>query len=190
MRMQAKKNTDHLLKPSPKAAENVDTNRAAHVCPAESLEEAYDKANAAFGEPIRVKNNYSPNFDAVGGPTKGYRCLLANYLWGPPGATWGDHVAEIEAATEELKEIVAKTDQLIGDTVEGVQKRAALIDQAAACFRNPELSMKPARLIVEIQFMATEYLEMRKHTHAWYKIDRAENALGLMYDFIGGLGDD
>ena len=188
MRMQSKKNTDHLYKPSPKAAENVDTNRAACVRDVAALPGAYARAEKAFGIPLRVKNNYSPAVDALSDVTRGYRCILANYLYSVPGGkTWGDLGPEIEDATAQLKSIVATTDRHIGDSEEQVADRARLIDSAAACFSSAELGREPARLVVEIQFMTTEYWAMRKHTHTWYKTDRAQNPLGLMYDYIGGL---
>ena len=104
--------------------------------------------------------------------------------------TWGDLGAEVRAATAELKRAVAHTDALCGDTPEQIARRAELIELAASCLAAPDLAARPARLVVEVQFMADEYYAMRKRTHAWYKTDRAANALGLMYDYIGGLGDD
>ena len=45
----------------------------------------------------------------------------------------------------------------------------------------------PAKLVVEIQFMTKEYYAMRKKTHAWYKVVRADHAAGMMIDYVGGL---
>ena len=45
----------------------------------------------------------------------------------------------------------------------------------------------PAKLVVEIQFMTKEYYAMRKKTHAWYKVVRADHARGLLLDYAGGL---
>ena len=45
----------------------------------------------------------------------------------------------------------------------------------------------PAKLVVEIQFMTKEYYAMRKKTHAWYKVVRADHAAGMVVDYAGGL---
>ena len=45
----------------------------------------------------------------------------------------------------------------------------------------------PAKLVVEIQFMTKEYYAMRKKTHAWYKVVRADHARGMLVDYTGGL---
>ena len=45
----------------------------------------------------------------------------------------------------------------------------------------------PAKLVVEIQFMTKEYYAMRKKTHAWYKVVRADHAFGMLMDYSGGL---
>ena len=45
----------------------------------------------------------------------------------------------------------------------------------------------PAKLVVEIQFMTKEYYAMRKKTHAWYKVVRADHAAGMGIDYAGGL---
>ena len=45
----------------------------------------------------------------------------------------------------------------------------------------------PAKLVVEIQFMTKEYYAMRKKTHAWYKVVRADHAAGMLMDYSGGL---
>ena len=45
----------------------------------------------------------------------------------------------------------------------------------------------PAKLVVEIQFMTKEYYAMRKETHAWYKVVRADLARAMVTDYMGGL---
>ena len=45
----------------------------------------------------------------------------------------------------------------------------------------------PAKLVVEIQFMTKEYYAMRKKTHAWYKVVRADDAFGMLMDYSGRL---
>ena len=46
-----------------------------------------------------------------------------------------------------------------------------------------EVNGMPVRFIVETQFILTEYLEMRKLSHIWYKIFRADSATDLLADF-------
>ena len=50
-----------------------------------------------------------------------------------------------------------------------------------------EVRESPAKLVVEIQFMTEEYYAMRKKTHAWYKVGRADHADGMLVDYSGGL---
>ena len=45
----------------------------------------------------------------------------------------------------------------------------------------------PAKLVVEIQFMTKEYYAMRKKTHAWYKVVRADHAEGMLIEYACGL---
>jgi len=35
--------------------------------------------------------------------------------------------------------------------------------------------------------MTKEYYAMRKKTHAWYKVVRADHAYGMVVDYAGGL---
>ena len=89
MRMWAKLDTDHAKAKSPKAAENIDTNRVAWIFQEpKQLRDAFAKAQEVFGPPVRIKNGYDPSFDALS-DTKGYRNILANYRF-IPGLTWGD----------------------------------------------------------------------------------------------------
>ena len=46
----------------------------------------------------------------------------------------------------------------------------------------------PVKIVVEVQYMMADYYAMRKKTHAWYKIARADLPLTMMIDFQGGLG--
>ena len=88
MRMWAKLDTDHASAKSPRAAENIDTNRVAWIFEEPSqLRDAFEKAQKIFGAPLRVKNGYDPAFPAMA-ETKGYRNILANYKFSPE-ITWG-----------------------------------------------------------------------------------------------------
>lgn len=60
----------------------------------------------------------------------------------------------------------------------------------SSCFEKEPLRSKPAKLVVEIQYMTPEYYKMRKSTHAWYKIARAEHSYALGMDYMGGFKTD
>ena len=49
------------------------------------------------------------------------------------------------------------------------------------------MAEEPAKLVVEVQFVTPKYCEMRKKTHAWYRIARADNAYALVTDYMGEL---
>ena len=65
--------------------------------------------------------------------------------------------------------------------------RPYLTDELTAEFARAEMRDAPAKLVVEIQFMTKEYYAMRKKTHAWYKVVRADHANGMLVDYAGGL---
>ena len=64
------------------------------------------------------------------------------------------------------------------------------IEAAGKLFMCDELRDVPAKLVVEIQFMTPEYYEMRKLSHAWYKIVRADDSFYMVNDYMGSLKDD
>ena len=70
-------------------------------------------------------------------------------------------------------------------TEEGIANYGASIDKAVR--DGAEMRASPAKLVVEIQFMTKEYYAMRKKTHAWYKVLRAETSEGMLADYMGGL---
>ena len=67
----------------------------------------------------------------------------------------------------------------------GIAKVGAAIDKALG--DSAAMRESPAKLVVEIQFMTKEYYAMRKKTHAWYKVVRADHANGMLVDYAGGL---
>ena len=115
--------------------------------------------------------------------TKGYHALLCNYLF-DTGKTWGEVVKR-----ETIVAVVASfMGVLIGMGVPEVDEPTAyysemLVDE----FDRDEVRAAPAKLVVEIQFMTKEYYALRKKTHAWFKVARAENAMGMLFDYRGGL---
>ena len=66
-----------------------------------------------------------------------------------------------------------------------IAARGAAIDKALG--DSAAMRESPAKLVVEIQFMTKEYYAMRKKTHAWYKVVRADHANGMVIDYAGGL---
>ena len=66
-----------------------------------------------------------------------------------------------------------------------IAARGAAIDKALG--DSAAMRESPAKLVVEIQFMTEEYYAMRKKTHAWYKVVRADHAAGMGIDYAGGL---
>jgi len=68
-----------------------------------------------------------------------------------------------------------------------VDERLDDVTDVAKVFDQAHLADAPARLIVEIQFVAPQYMAMRKKTHAWYRIARADNAYALVTDYMGEL---
>ena len=82
--------------------------------------------------------------------------------------------ADFQKGVEALKK---ENDQLI--------KKEKVIDKALR--DSAAVRASPAKLVVEIQFMTKEYYAMRKKTHAWYKVVRADHAKGMVVDYAGGL---
>ena len=67
----------------------------------------------------------------------------------------------------------------------GIAAIGAAIDETLR--EGAAMRESPAKLVVEIQFMTKEYYAMRKKTHAWYKVVRADHAVGMVTDYQGGL---
>ena len=68
---------------------------------------------------------------------------------------------------------------------DAIAEKGAAIDKALG--DSAAMRESPAKLVVEIQFMTKEYYAMRKKTHAWYKVVRADHARGMLTDYMGGL---
>lgn len=196
MRMWAKLDTDHASAKSPRAAENIDTNRVAWIFEEPSqLRDAFEKAQKIFGAPLRVKNGYDPAFPAMA-ETKGYRNILANYQFSPE-ITWGalagregpnEKATKTEAAWDKFRKLLLDTFLNMGYADE-----AAFDDEltyymhcceaARAYYCSKDMQKKPVEIVVEIQYMLQSYFDMRKYTHTWYKIVRAEDPEALVVDY-------
>jgi len=191
MRMMAKMITDHKDAAHPRPAENIDTNRVAMTFEEpEHLAKAFKLAEKAFGKPVRVKNGYSKKFNALE-ISKGYRNILSNHRYAPEGITWGKLAARPEAkeAWNNLRQLmldsflrtnmVGKEEQLDPDHRNILRD----LDASREFLASKEMRDQQAVLVVEVQYMLRPYLEMRKYTHSWYKIVRAENAEGMVSDY-------
>jgi len=197
MRMWAKLDTDHAKAKSPKAAENIDTNRVAWIFQEpKQLRDAFAKAQEVFGPPVRIKNGYDPSFDALS-DTKGYRNILANYRF-IPGLTWGDLAGRSPEHAEASKKTNTAWDkfrQLLLDTYlnmgfideasmdDELQQYLKCSDAARRHYCSKKMRNEPVAIVVEIQYMLQCYFDMRKYTHTWYKIVRAEEPEALVLDY-------
>jgi len=191
MRMIAKLISDHLESDSPKTADNVDTNRCAWTFDEPSqVREAFQAAIAVFGEPLRVKNSYSPDFDAMAA-SRGYRDILVNYRFAPEGLTWAALSQEPRTVSswDTLRETTVKQLMRLGECDDAAAvKNAELLrcfDFAREYLASEEMASEPVVLAVEVQYMLAPYLEMRRRTHFWYKIARAGAADAVAQDFGG-----
>lgn len=191
MRMLAKMITDHAEAKRPKAAENIDTNRVAWTFddPAQ-LCAAFEGASKTFGPPLRVKNGYSKDFNALE-ISKGYRNILANHRYAPEGLTWGRLAKNLKVteAWDRLRDLNLNSFLRINcvGNEEALDPDYSVIlkdlDAARSYFSSQAMQGVPVVLVVEIQYMLRPYLEMRKYTHSWYKIVRAESTRGMVSDF-------
>ena len=179
-RMYAKLMDDHKEEAPPRPACNVDTVRAAVVFDtAEDLMNGYKRVAARF-KPLRVKNNFDPNFDA---PSKsfGYRAILANLSWdvwsrhgNDDGKTkWTRHFQKAEQTWTRMGAQFTK----LGISSEDVFK-AKKTDLAALDSNKNEKE----RFVVEVQFILRDYMTLRQESHFWYKIVRSADAEGLAND--------
>jgi len=193
MRMLAKLTTDHAEAKMPRPAENIDTNRAAWTFeePAQ-MRAAFEGIKELWGPPLRVKNGYSPAFKALD-ISKGYRNILANYRFAPEGLTWGQ-LAEREdvqarKAWAKLRQKMLQTFLRMGyadeDSLDPEWRHyLGDFDLARRHMRTASMRDKQVELVVEIQYMLRPYMDMRKKTHAWYKIVRADNAEAMVFDYM------
>ena len=56
-------------------------------------------------------------------------------------------------------------------------------EAARAYYCSKDMQKKPVEIVVEIQYMLQSYFDMRKYTHTWYKIVRAEDPEALVVDY-------
>lgn len=56
-------------------------------------------------------------------------------------------------------------------------------DAARRHYCSKKMRKEPVAIVVEIQYMLQCYFDMRKYTHTWYKIVRAEEPEALVLDY-------
>lgn len=192
LRMAAKLRGDHLNNEAPRPAANVDTIRCGIQCRTpEDLERVYHAINAAFdGGVRRVKNGYSPDVD----PSKAfhYRGLLMNIEW-----KTGIKYSQIrEMISSQLSWGLFAAFSL-NDPDGELDKFAKFVDAAGgwqllSWFEDPAIADQEVVLIVEAQLVLDHYMEMRKHTHLYYKVVReptwAELALDCLPENVEAVG--
>jgi len=193
MRIFAKMSTDHATAKVPKPAENVDTNRAAWIFEKpEDLAKAYEGAKKVWGRPLRVKNGCSPDFNALQ-ISKGYRNVLCNYRYAPQGLTWGALIAKdngkVLTIWDRLRQKVLQMMLRVGyadeESLDPEWKDYLRgFDDAKETVCSEQMRNIPVVLVVEVQYMLRQYMNMRKKTHAWYKIVRADNAEAMVFDYV------
>ena len=196
MRVLPKLQTDHADAPAPQSAENCDCNRCAWILPADRFEAGYAAAVKAFGEPIRVKNGYAPDFDV--GATHGYRALLVNFCFdlgaspwarGVGDGTWGAFMGSIATAAKEGASELNRNLWTSNLEEEAIQRIMMISGLAPFVFQHSALQSTPAKLVVEIQMMTPEYAELRKKTHAWYRLARNTQGRTMVNDYQTSIGD-
>lgn len=174
-RIEGKLSVDHRDEPHPKGAANADMNRCAIHGSADAVVAAFEAATDILGPPIRVKNHYVDGFDPE--ETKGYRAILCNYVF-DSGMTWGDLLPEASQMWDNLFDMFCHTCDKAN-----IPYFKNMYKEARAWILSPEVASFPAKMVVEIQFVTSEYFEMRQKTHLWYKILRAEHQVQLCMDF-------
>eukprot|EP01065_Artemidia_motanka_P044836 TRINITY_DN6441_c0_g1_i1.p1 TRINITY_DN6441_c0_g1~~TRINITY_DN6441_c0_g1_i1.p1 ORF type:complete len:737 (+),score=296.25 TRINITY_DN6441_c0_g1_i1:48-2213(+) len=180
-RITAKRRVDHRLSPSPQAAENLDLCRCAWCFDSpEQLLQGFAAACKVFGEPLRVKNGYAADFDALS-ETGGYRAVLCNFVLSPEQVQWR-HFTHDPAVPERWEFLWrASTRGMTEGLRSGVFQ--PYFSVARRLVLSDAIATRPAALVVEVQLLTREYLSMRKRTHLWYKVARAGSPLELCMDF-------
>ena len=56
-------------------------------------------------------------------------------------------------------------------------------EASRAHYCSKDMQDQPVELVVEIQYMLASYFDMRKYTHTWYKIVRANDSEALVVDY-------
>lgn len=180
----------------PLSSLNVDINRCACTFDSqEHLAGAFDDLQHSVGEAIRVKNTFAPEYDAR---TKsfGYRCVLMNILFEPTV----QHLADVFSDAPAVQQYLSTKPQrklVWGDVIDLPAAKARWekwystqetgteeLYVAATSYIREKLRDVPLKFVCEVQLCLRPYLDMRKKSHFWYKIVRADKPRALCYDFL------
>ena len=186
-RMMAKFISDHVKADLPRSAENVDNNRMAWIVEANDFALAYESIKE-IGTIVRVKNAYSAEFDAAS-VSFGYRALLVNVVFDSL-KTWREYQTALQAI--EVKRRKEETNRMmktgyVEEDAHGVYQQYNEQPIAQLMTEGGPLLDKPAKLVCEIQMMTPAYFTMRKQSHAWYKIIRADTSRTMIGDYKAAI---
>jgi len=190
-RMFSKYMNDHAHDEAPRAASNIDTIRCCVVCEEDqNLVKLYNKLSKIFGGVLRCKNGYR-NKEA-GDISLGYRACLINVMFTPKPdgkpMTWGELALEEEAAkkwNDHYHKIFERTGISVDTAISltaAVGDETLPIDIARDWMVSEGVRDRNIQIVSEVQLLMQYYLDMRKKTHAYYKVIRAESPTGLMQD--------
>jgi hypothetical protein len=186
-RMMAKYLSDHKDANRPQAAENVDNIRMAWIVEPNDFALAYESIKE-IGTITRVKNAYSAEFDAPS-VSFGYRALLVNVVF-DSGKMWREYQTALQAIEVKNREKEISRMMRTGyhpDDALSVYEQYNEDPIAQLMTEGGPLLDKPAKLVCEIQMMTPAYFTMRKQSHAWYKIIRADTSETMAQDYTAAL---
>ena len=170
-----KATTDYCVDRPPTDARNVDMVRNAVTFPTpEAMRAGFDSLVCAFGQPLRVKNNMQPDYQAIEG-SLGYRSIIATFRYEPAGVAWGTLLDRM--APETWSKLETECDQ-IWEFWPQVQM---YVEEDA--FRASQVSM-----CVEVQLILRAYLDYRRTSHFPYKVQRVSNWAALHTEFAACAG--
>lgn len=129
---------------------------------------------------LRCKNNFRVNFDA-GTRSWGYRAVLVNMLFSlADGATTWRTLLQTPVVQQAWARL-RKEYFSVMDTTAGIGNDPTF--NVADELLRSTWSDRPVRFIVESQLVLQPYADMRKESHLWYKLWRAQGCFALYADF-------
>jgi hypothetical protein len=180
-RMETKRTADHKDDPAPKGASNVDVLRGGATYEATDLPNGYTAVAEAFGGCRRVKNGFMNDRDTSMDVNFGYRAVLCNYLH--TSKRTFRQIAKLKSTQEKWEQYVdsfGTSEQAEVD--DGIQFSRTEIQKLLTYISEDD---NVASLAVECQFMTPFYRDnVRKMSHAFFKIHRAETPKDLWLDCI------
>eukprot|EP00035_Acanthoeca_spectabilis_P001883 m.83410 g.83410 ORF g.83410 m.83410 type:complete len:708 (+) comp11203_c0_seq2:90-2213(+) len=180
-RMFTKSQADYADRPGPGAMYNKDPIRKS-ILSRTAVDQAIvwkDLISAGYSV-LAVKNTFNYSDEQARDETQGMMQILVNIVFRPhlldgSTLTFGAMLADTEGFQAAVR--------AARDSSGPGQRRS--FDQAAILFSKlPDLDDQPIMLIAEIQLHLQFYLEQRKQTHLWFKIQRADELHDLAYDCV------